>query len=174
MFQSILIAVDGSPDAHAALAQAIDLAEAEHARLTLFSAVAKPPVEAYWGGDGAVAAEIATRAEADADAILRAAVERVPDRLPVTSVLSTEPVRPALIHQIRVGRYDLVVMGSRGRGALRSALLGSASHYVLNHSPVPVLIVHAQADKRPKTPSLESTTPSLGQRHQGVGVNAAA
>jgi nucleotide-binding universal stress UspA family protein len=173
MFQSILVAVDGSPDAHAALAQAIDLAEAEHARLTLFSSVAKPPVEAYWGGAGAVAAEIATRAEADAEAILRAAVERVPDQLPVTSVLSTDPVRPALIHQIRVGRHDLVVMGSRGRGALRSALLGSASHYVLNHSPVPVLIVHAQADRRQETHSLEST-PSLGERHQGVGVNAAA
>lgn len=172
MFQSILVAVDGSPDAHAALAQAIDLAEAKHAHLTLFTAVAKPPVEAYWGGDGAVAAEIATRADADADAVLRAAVDDVPDELPVTSILNREPVRPALIHQIRAGRHDLIVMGSRGRGALRSALLGSASHYVLNHSPVPVLIVHADAQGRPKTPSLESTS-SRGESHEEV-VNAAA
>jgi nucleotide-binding universal stress UspA family protein len=173
MFQSILVAVDGSPDADAALAQAIDLAEAEHARLTLFAAVAMPPVEAYWGGDGAVAAEIATRAETDAQAVLRAAVDRVPDDLPVTSILSKDPVRPALIHEIRAGRHDLIVMGSRGRGALRSALLGSASHYVLNHSPAPVLIVHANAEVHPNPPPLDSIS-SRTAWQEGVVVNAAA
>ena len=69
----------------------------------------------------------------------------MPDHLSVTTVLSTEPVEPSLIRQIKNGHHDLVVMGSRGRGAMRSALLGSVSHYVLHHSPVPVLIVHAAA-----------------------------
>ena len=173
MFQSILVAVDGSPDADAAIAQAIDLAEAERARLTLFTSVAMPPVEVYWGGGGPAAAEIAIHAETDAEAVLRAAVDRVPDDLPVTSILSKEPVRPALIHEIRASRHDLIVMGSRGRGALRSALLGSASHYVLNHSPAPVLIVHANAEVHPTPPPLESIS-SCTARHEGVVVNAAA
>ena len=147
MFQNILVAIDGSPDADQALTQAIDLAESERARLTLFSAVATPPAAAYIGAGGGVAATLARDAETETETILRTAVQRVPDRVSVSTVLSSEPVRPALIHQIKTGHHDLVVMGSRGRGAVRSVLLGSVSHYVLHHSPVPVLITHADPER---------------------------
>jgi nucleotide-binding universal stress UspA family protein len=144
MFHNILVAIDGSDHSDRALAQAIDLAESEHARLTLFSAVVAPPPSAYLGGGSGVAAQIARAAESEAEALLRAAAERVPDSVSVRTVLSRDPVRPALIRETESGAHDLVVMGSRGRGALRSALLGSVSHHVLHHSPVPVLVVHAE------------------------------
>ena len=147
MFQSILVAIDGSADADRALTHAMDLAEAERAHLTLFSAVAPPPPAAYIGAGGGVAATLARDAETETETILRDAVERVPDGVSLSTVQSSEPVRPALIHQIKVGRHDLVVMGSRGRGALRSVLLGSVSHYALHHSPVPVLIAHADPER---------------------------
>jgi nucleotide-binding universal stress UspA family protein len=151
MFHSILVAIDGSPDAEEALAQAIDLAECEHARLTLFSAVVTPPPFAFAGAGAMVAATLAREAEAETEAILRAATERVPDGVSVSTVLKRAPVRPALLHQIKSANYDLVVMGSRGRGALRSVLLGSVSHYALHHSPVPVLIVHATPAPQPES-----------------------
>jgi nucleotide-binding universal stress UspA family protein len=155
MFHNILVAVDGSADADAALAHAIDLAESEHTRLTLMTAVAEIPSTAYLiAGDGA--GRIIENVHCQAEAVIRQARDRVPADLPVTTVLSDQPIRLALIRQLKEGHHDLVVMGSRGRGAVRAALLGSASHYVLNHSPVPVLIVHAEHSPHPRT----STTPA--------------
>jgi nucleotide-binding universal stress UspA family protein len=142
MFHNILVAVDGSADADAALAHAIDLAESEHTRLTLLTAVAEPPPTAYLIASEEIG-HLSEDAHRQAEAIIRQARDRVPADLPVTTVLSEQPIRLALIRQIKEGHHDLVVMGSRGRGAVRAALLGSVSHYVLHHSPVPVLIVHA-------------------------------
>ena len=148
MFHDILVAIDGSPDADEALRQAIDLTDCEHARLAIFSAVVTAPAATYLGVSGSVLADLTRDAEAEAEATVRAAVELVPDGVSVTTVLSREPVRTGLLHQIGTGEHDLLVMGSRGRGALRSALLGSVSHYALHHSPIPVLIVHAEPAPR--------------------------
>jgi nucleotide-binding universal stress UspA family protein len=171
MFQNILVGIDGSADADQALTQAIDLAEAEHARLTLFSAVAMPPAAAYLGAGSGTAATLARDGEAETERILRTAVERVPDRVSASTVLSGKPVRPALIEQITAGHHDLVVMGSRGRGALRSVLLGSVSHYVLHHSPVPVLIVHAEGERGLESSASASHDPQAADR---LTVNAGA
>jgi nucleotide-binding universal stress UspA family protein len=146
MFHNILVAVDGSPDSELALTEAIDLAESERTHLTLFTAVSQLPATAYLAA-GVVLGKLVEDARADAETILRRARERVPEDLSATEVLSEQPIRAALIGQIADGVYDLVVMGSRGRGAIRAALLGSTSHYVLHHSPVPVLIVHADRSK---------------------------
>jgi nucleotide-binding universal stress UspA family protein len=149
MFHSILVAVDGSPDADEALTQAIDLAEREHTRLTLITGVQKLPSVAYIGLTGAALAQIDTDARAWAEDVLRGARDRVPNDIPVTTILTDHPIRAALIDQIKRSRHDLLVMGSRGRGAVRATLLGSVSHYVLNHSPIPALIVHAGTELIP-------------------------
>lgn len=44
-------------------------------------------------------------------------------------------------------KFDLIVMGSAGRGAVAGILLGSISDKVLHHSKVPVLIVRGKEEK---------------------------
>jgi nucleotide-binding universal stress UspA family protein len=150
MFHNILVAVDGSRHADQALTHAIDLAESEHTRLTLMTAIAELPATTYLAA-GAVIPNLIEDARAEGEAILRRARELVPDDLPVTTVLTDRPIRIAMMRQIKDGHHDLVVMGSRGRGAVRSTLLGSVSHYILHHSPVPVLIVHDEQSPEART-----------------------
>ncbi|HEY2600305.1 MAG TPA: universal stress protein [Thermoleophilaceae bacterium] len=146
MFQDILVSVDGSADADAALTQAIDLARAWDGRLTILTGVAQLTPWASYGPGAAAAASLPPELETEAEEIVAQASERVPDNVPVRTVVTREPIRPALAEEIRDGNHDLIVMGSRGRGAVRSALLGSVSHYIVNHSPIPVLIVHAEPE----------------------------
>jgi nucleotide-binding universal stress UspA family protein len=142
MFHNILVAVDGSRHSDLALSQAIDLSESEHSRLTLMTGVVPVPVAAFATSTAGLP-EAMRGAQADAEETIARARDRVPDDVPVTTIVTEKPIRCALIDQIKKGHHDLIVMGSRGRGAMRSALLGSVSHYVLHHSPVPVLIAHA-------------------------------
>jgi nucleotide-binding universal stress UspA family protein len=137
------------------LTQAIDLAECEHTRLTLMTAVAELTPLAYMLA-GEVTGKLVEDTFAQAAAILQRARDRVPHGLPVTTVLTEEPIRIAMVHQLEAGHHDLIVMGSRGRGAVRSTLLGSVSHYALHHSPVPVLIV--QAERSPQVEPVKAVT----------------
>lgn len=148
MFRNILVCVDDSVHAERALEEAIDLASAGHGRLTILTAIPRPP---YWCASPVtipavepLGADLSREARQN----LRRAVDRVPEAIPVTTVLSEKPIREAISDRLRSGEHDLLVMGSRGRGALSASVLGSVSHYALNHSPVPVLIVHSH-DRRP-------------------------
>jgi nucleotide-binding universal stress UspA family protein len=143
MFRNILVAVDGSPHAERALDEAIDIARSSNARLTIITGAAEPRTASMIALSAGAAAALGPGLLQHAERVLRAAVERVPDDVSVTTVLTEEPIRPAILKRIEEGGHDLVVMGSRGRGTVRSAVLGSVSHHVLHHSPVPVLVVHA-------------------------------
>lgn len=147
MFRNILVSTDGSAHANRALDEAIDLARSEHARLTVLTAVAPPSSWAYAAPSAAEAVnQLCEQKERDGKEIIADALRRVPDDVSVTTIITHDPVADVILQRVREGHHDLVVMGSRGRGTVRSALLGSVSHHVLHHSPVPVLIVHHPDD----------------------------
>jgi nucleotide-binding universal stress UspA family protein len=148
MFHNILVAIDGSSHADRALMEAIDIARGSRARLTIMTAAGEPRTTTMVGLASGAAATLGPALVAEAQRLVRDAADRVPQDISVTTIVTEDPIRPALIKRIKEARHDLVAMGSRGRGAVRSAVLGSVSHYVLHHSPVPVLIVHEPGDRR--------------------------
>ncbi|HXO07275.1 MAG TPA: universal stress protein [Solirubrobacteraceae bacterium] len=153
MFHNILVCVDGSIHADRALDEAIDLATAGNARLTLLTSIPRPPSWACTPATAPAVQPLAVELRDEAKATLRAAVDRVPQTISVTTILSEKPIREALMEQLRAGTHDLLVMGSRGRRAFSASVLGSVSHYALNHAGVPVLIIHAADAKLNEKPA---------------------
>lgn len=147
MFHNILVSIDGSPHADRAISEAIDIAIAERSRLTLLTSVRQCPSWAYSPVSAAAVEQLGADFEKEAKQVMHDAVERVPQDVPVTKIVTHKPIRQALLERVKSGEYDLLVMGSRGRGGVKASLLGSVSHYVLNHSPIPVLIVHMPCDR---------------------------
>ena len=84
------------------------------------------------------------------------------DAVPAVRVAVVEgPAAEVLVH--RAGPADLLVVGSRGRGAFRGLLLGSVALHCAMHAPCPVLVVHPQ----------RSRTAEGEHRHEGSAAGAA-
>lgn len=138
MFHRILVGFDGSPASRAALAQAVDIAVTQNASLTMLMVNHIPLVPGYEEAD-----LTAVYAEADGAArrLLEATAADLPAGLAVETATSWGDPATIIVERARAANHDLIVLGSRRRGALRAAFLGSVAHAVLNHSHVPLLIV---------------------------------
>src|SRR4051812_5486669 len=77
--------------------------------------------------------------ESDARADLEAARSALPGNV-VDAVIERGEPGPALCDLARARNADTIVMGSRGRGGIKRALLGSVSDHVVRNAPCPVII----------------------------------
>ena len=136
----ILVGHDGSHDAETAFEDALDLAALARARLTVVS-VASPP-EPPTEVETQAAIEMATRHYEELfDGLRRQAQER--NVTLETHVLVGHPADQILKAAARYG-VNMIVVGHRGRSAIRDWVSGSTSRRVFTHATCPVLVVRAR------------------------------
>ena len=140
-YRSILAALDNSEHAAPALEIAAALAARDGAWLTLMHVVA--PVTPATVGP--FVTPLPPETDAEAEALLERARAAVPATVRVHALVRHGRPAEEILKRVADAGHDLVVMGSRGRGPARSLLLGSVSHDVARRSPVPVIVVHADA-----------------------------
>ena len=144
MFHDILVALDQTATAQRALQEAIELAEALNARLTIISIVPHIPSFAYRAGIDVGALE--QEAEKESEKLLRESVSGLPEDLPVTTMLKHGHPGEEIVRQIEADKHDLVVMGSRGLGRVTSNLFGTVGGYVHFHARVAMLVIHPEEE----------------------------
>jgi nucleotide-binding universal stress UspA family protein len=144
----VVVGIDGSPGSRAGLVQAYLAAARRGADLEV---VAAYHLQLYWYGGAPlgvpdvelVREDTERRAWAQLDEVRHeVAVSAVPGIRDVGAELFVEqgPAAHVLVEQAEGA--DLLVVGSRGRGATRSAILGSVALHCVTHAPCAVLVVH--------------------------------
>ena len=143
-YRHVLVAFDASSEARLALAHAIAMAQVYRAKVALVAVVPPPPLLSWQAPGGMLGIHEAEQEELEK--ALREAADDVPDDLSVTTqLLDGDPARE-LLRLARDGDFDVIVMGSRGRGRVTAALLGSVSNRVMHDAGVPVIVIHRPSD----------------------------
>ena len=137
----ILVPLDGSMLAEAALWKALDLAEKNGTAISLLRAA-----EAYTL-PGADTAEAQVTAVREAEEYPAAVTRRLADR-GVTCVETHVwygPAAAAIVEAAATQKADMIVMSTHGRTGLGRLILGSVAESVLRGTTVPILIVRPES-----------------------------
>ena len=139
----ILVAVDGSPTALNAVTYAIDLLKmlaappSSIALISVHDDVGLRRAEAFVGHE-AIADYLRERSEIDLEpaiGLLDAA------GLKAEVLVRTGHVSHEIVEAAKAGHFDLIILGSKGRGAIRDLFVGSVAQRVLAMAAGPVLLV---------------------------------
>ena len=143
--RKLVVAVDGSAAADAAVGSALEVATAMDATLLFIHAVS-PLAEELFGTypeEGPPLEEILARDPVLAAAMTRAGEQGLEADVAIVADEGGSVELATEIAGIAAGSgATMIVTGSRGRGTMAGAVLGSVSHNLIRYASVPVLVVH--------------------------------
>jgi nucleotide-binding universal stress UspA family protein len=143
-FHRVLIATDGSAGSVAAAEEGVRLAKLLGADV-IFVAVAPGPLPIL--GDRYYQRTLDARYGTMRDALAKATGFAQERRVAFETVLLEGSPAPQILQLARSRSVDLIVVGSRGRGLVKSAVLGSVSAEIVHHSDRPVLVFRRPNDR---------------------------
>jgi nucleotide-binding universal stress UspA family protein len=151
----ILLATDGSWEAQLAASTATDLANSTNSELHLLCVAPGNPDPVYHIHEGSLRYETYQQAleavKAEAQKVLDEQVRNVREaggNIKEAHLRIGERRDQAIIHLAEEIGAGLIVMGSRGLGGVRRALMGSVSDSVVRHAHCPVMIVRPEKMQR--------------------------
>jgi nucleotide-binding universal stress UspA family protein len=146
---TILLATDGSQDAELARTTAVDMAASTDSELHVVTVAPRYP--SFDVNIPQVVEQLHTQAEK----VLEEQVEEIQQaggKVAQRHLKTVDPIgeRHRAQQIVRVAEEigaGLIVVGSRGRGGVRRALMGSVSDSVVRHAHCPVLVVRHEKER---------------------------
>ena len=139
MFKNILLAFDGSDCSKKALVCAMSLAEQYGAAFWLVHVF--PHTSDLLGYEDYE--KLFARRKSAGQVVVDDALQKLDKTtLKVHTELLEGPEAESILRTAQSSQADLIVMGTRGLGAVKGLLLGSVSRKVIHYATCPVMVVH--------------------------------
>lgn len=153
----VVVGVDGSPAARAALEWAVEDARRRGCRVDAVTA---------WHPDygfviGAASAEVVISMSPDAmRAAAQAGLEQAVEGFEGVEIRPVLVEADPLIALVEASKdAELLVVGNRGHSTIVEAILGSVSSYCVHHAWCPVVVIRAPETEQDERPSAEAAAP---------------
>ena len=162
MFNHLLVPLDGSHLAEAALPPAQELASKFNSEITLVWVI-QPPHLIMTAANGSVYAqlliEMRNQSEQDAHTYLRAHQGSLQQQgyAVHAQVTEGENVADALLQVASSLKIDTIVMSTHGRGGLSRWVFGSVADKVLRYADMPVLLIRAKEETLDRSQKAQET-----------------
>lgn len=121
--QKVLVPVDGSVNGTKAVDQAIYFAEKCQAQIDFVYVASK------------------INKDIPSDLIFDSIWEKLPEDVKATKHVEEGSIHKAILKVAEEAGSDMIIMGSRGLGLFKGALIGSVSQKVVEEATIPVMVV---------------------------------
>jgi len=137
MLSMILVAVDGSESAKKAFEKSIYIAQKCSSKLDVVHVMT-----CELGGDSADTFDLLDEIKAKAEKMLEEyRIEASKKNVSIEVIIKQGDPARIIIEFSKKNKYDLIIMGTRGRNTFQEFLLGSVALKVVHHASCPVMIV---------------------------------